>query len=169
MSRRRLLGLSFLAGLLAALGHAPFGLWPVSLAGFALLSGCVGGALPRTQGYFSQKEGQRARAAWAAWAGGVGYFALSLSWIVEPFLVDAARHGWMAPFALVLMAGGLALFWALAGWIGSGRVLLWAVALAGAEMLRGHVFTGFPWALPAYIWVDTPALQKNRRLYPQFR
>jgi apolipoprotein N-acyltransferase len=23
-------------------------------------------------------------------------------------------------------------------------------------MLRGHVLTGFPWALPAYVWADTP-------------
>jgi apolipoprotein N-acyltransferase len=51
-----------------------------------------------------------------AWAGGAGYFALTLHWIVDPFMVDAARHGWMAPFALVFFAGGLALFWAVAGW-----------------------------------------------------
>mgnify|MGYP001817286512 CR=1 FL=1 len=150
------MGLSFVAGLLAALGHAPFGLWPVSLAGFALMMWCVAGALPRTPGYFETREGGRRRSAWVAWVGGVGYFALSLSWIVEPFLVDVARHGWMAPFALVFMAGGLALFWALAGWIAGGRLLIFVVALAAAEMLRGHVFTGFPWALPAYIWADTP-------------
>lgn len=152
------MGLSFLAGLLAALGHAPFGLWPVALAGFALMAGCVAGALPWTPEYPDHKVGYRPRAALVAWAGGVGYFALSLSWIVEPFLVDIARHGWMAPFALVLMAGGLALFWALAGWIAGGRVLIFAVALAGGELLRGYVFTGFPWALPAYIWADTPAI-----------
>ncbi|MBT8415255.1 MAG: apolipoprotein N-acyltransferase, partial [Boseongicola sp.] len=111
---------------------------------------------PRTPGYLGTKEASRWRGAWAAWAGGVGYFAVSLSWIVEPFLVDVARHGWMAPFALVFMAGGLALFWALAGWLGAGRVLIFVVALAGAEMVRGHVFTGFPWALPAYIWAETP-------------
>ncbi|NNL18969.1 MAG: apolipoprotein N-acyltransferase, partial [Boseongicola sp.] len=156
MSTRRLMGLSFLAGLLAALGHAPFGLWPVSLAGFAFLVWCVAGALPRTPETFGAREGIRRRGAFVAWAGGVGYFALSLSWIVEPFLVDVARHGWMAPFAAVFMAGGLALFWGLAGWVGSGRSLLFAVALAAAEMLRGHVFTGFPWGLPAYIWAETP-------------
>jgi len=133
-----------LAGIAAALGHAPFGLWPVALAGFGVLAFVVAEA------------GSRARAAIVAWVGGTVYFAVTLSWIVEPFLVDVARHGWMAPFALILMAGGLALFWALAGWVGAGRALLWAVALAGAEMLRGHVFTGFPWALPAYIWADTP-------------
>jgi len=141
---RRLSGLSAVAGGAAALGHAPFGLWPVALVGFAVLAYAVAEATSRRQ------------AAFVAWAGGTAYFAVTLSWIVEPFLVDVARHGWMAPFALIFLAGGLALFWALAGWIGVGRVVLWAVALAGAEMLRGHVFTGFPWALPAYIWADTP-------------
>ena len=31
------------------------------------------------------------------------------------FVLDERTHGWMAPFALVLMAGGLSLFWAAAG------------------------------------------------------
>ena len=135
------------AGAAAALGHAPFGLWYVALLGFGALTFCVARArTPR-------------RAFTAAWLGGVGYFGVGLHWIVEPFLVDAAVHGWMAPFALVLMAGGLALFWGAAGWvaarIGGPVALGWALCLSLAELLRGHVFTGFPWALPAYIWTDT--------------
>jgi apolipoprotein N-acyltransferase len=166
-SGRRLL-LAFPAGAAAALGQAPFGLWPVSLAGFAVLAwlvaGAVGvsrsGALPRTPAYFSQEEKDVAdRAGRVAWAGGAGYFAVALHWIVQPFMVDAATHGWMAPFALVLMAAGLALFWGVAGWLsvrlGCNRAISWALCLAAAEMLRGHVLTGFPWALPAYIWADT--------------
>ncbi|NNF90266.1 MAG: apolipoprotein N-acyltransferase [Boseongicola sp.] len=165
MSRGRLVLFSGLAGAAAALGHAPFGLWPVALAGFAVLiwlvSGQAGvartGALPRTPEYFGQEE-TRARPGLAAWAGGVGYFAVALHWIVEPFLVDAARHGWMAPFALILMAGGLGLFWGLAGWVSARTrwpALGFAAALALVEMARGHVLTGFPWALPAYVWADT--------------
>ena len=135
------------AGALAALGHAPFGLWYAALFGFAALA------------WLQCDAPMPTRAALIGWCGGVGYFAVTLHWIVEPFLVDIARHGWMAPFALILMAGGLALFWALAGWvtgwIGGNRALIWAIALAGAEVLRGYVLTGFPWALPAYIWTDT--------------
>ncbi len=70
----------------------------------------------------------------------------------------SATHGWMAPFALILMAGGLALFWGVAGWISAHArwpALGFAVALALMEVVRGHIFTGFPWALPAYIWADT--------------
>ena len=148
MTRAKGMGSAVLAGAAAALGHAPFGLWPIALLGFAFLINTVARA---------------EKPALIGWAGGVGYFAVALHWIVEPFLVDAARHGWMAPFALILMAGGLALFWAVAGWLSrilahrsAARALAFAVFLAAMEMLRGHVFTGFPWALPAYIWADTP-------------
>ncbi|MEL6958991.1 MAG: apolipoprotein N-acyltransferase, partial [Pseudomonadota bacterium] len=99
----------------------------------------------------------RRRAAWFGWLLGLGYFAVTLRWIVEPFLVDLARHGWMAPFALILMAGGLALFWALAAWfarwLAGGRpsVMLWlAVTLTLAELARAYVFTGFPWGMVGY-------------------
>ncbi|WP_377508096.1 apolipoprotein N-acyltransferase [Octadecabacter sp. R77987] len=103
-------------------------------------------------------------AAWLGWALGLGYFAHALRWIVEPFLVDVARHGWMAPFALFLMAGGGALFWAAAFWFarrmdGTGlrRVIALAVALTTFEYLRATIFTGFPWANIAQALLDTPA------------
>jgi apolipoprotein N-acyltransferase len=99
---------------------------------------------------------------WRAWCGGAVYFGASLSWIVSPFFVDPVRHGWMAPFALLGMAFGLALFWALAGWLAGfvrHRALGFAVALAGMELARGYVFTGFPWALIGHIWADTPVAQ----------
>jgi len=96
---------------------------------------------------------------------GAGYFALTLHWIVEPFFVDAARYGWMAPFALVLFAGGMALFWALAGWLSARlvqapilRALLFAPLLTLAEAVRGSIFTGFPWAFPGHALIDTPWL-----------
>ncbi len=141
------------AGAFAALGLTPFGLWPATLLAFVVLFLLMAGA---------QSAG---RAAWTGWAAGTGYFAVALHWIVEPFLVDVARHGWMAPFAVVFLAGGLALFWAAAFALarGLGRsplalALAWAGAMTVAAMIRGSVFTGFPWALPGYIWVDTPAL-----------
>ena len=100
------------------------------------------------------------------WCAGAGYFAASLFWIVEPFLVDAPRHGWMAPFALLGMAGGLALFWAapfaLARrlWPGAGRgVVILACLWTLSEYLRSVVLTGFPWGLTAYAWVETPVIQ----------
>ncbi len=100
------------------------------------------------------------------WCAGAGYFAASLFWIVEPFLVDVPRHGWMAPFALIGMAGGLALFWALPFalarrlWPGPGAgILILASLWTLSDYARSVVLTGFPWGLTGYVWVDTPVIQ----------
>ena len=138
------------AGALAALGQAPFSVEALAVAG--LFAGLA---------LFLAAPTARA-AAVAGWTFGTGYFALALFWIVEPFLVDVARHGWMAPFALVLMAGGLALFWGAAFGLGraaGGGALAWAAALGLAELARGHVLTGFPWVLIGHVWTDSGALQ----------
>ncbi len=137
------------AGAVAAAGHAPFDLWPLALLALTGLAWIVASA-----------EGGRSKAV-AAWLGGVGYFAVSLFWIVEPFYVDSDRHGWMAPFAIIFVATGFALFWALAGWLSGrtgGGAIGWALSLSLAEVLRGKLLTGFPWVLPGYIWTETPAI-----------
>ena len=101
------LGVLFALGVGAALGQAPLDLWPATIAALALLL------------VLHRDVASPRIAAWRVWFFGLGYFAFALRWIIEPFLVDAARHGWMAPFALVFMACGAALFWAVAGWIAS--------------------------------------------------
>jgi apolipoprotein N-acyltransferase len=136
-------------GAAAALGQAPWGLWPLTLAALALL-----------YGLFRQVPGWRA-AAWLGWGAGTGHFLLALHWITEPFMVDAARHGWMAPFALAGLAGGMGLYWgaglALARAAGGGAPAFVA-AMGLAEALRGWLFTGFPWAQPGHALIDTPLL-----------
>lgn len=142
-------------GVLTAAGQAPLGAWWLSLPG---LAGVI---------WIVAMQPARGPAAWLAWFAGAGYFAAALFWIVEPFLVDPLRHAWMAPFALVLMAFGLALFWAAAAWVAtyaSGasavrRSLAFAVTLALCELGRGYLFTGFPWALIGHVWIATPAVQ----------
>lgn len=140
-------------GALVATGQAPWGLWFVALPALALLTLMVAGV-----------PGPR-RAAVLMLAAGTGHFGLALSWIVEPFLIDVARHGWMAPFALVLMAVGMGLFWAAAGAVAArlrgraARAIALAAALSGAEALRGVVLTGFPWAQPGHVLIDTPMAQ----------
>lgn len=142
-------------GALAALGQAPWGLWALALPAFAVVIGLVARQTPW-------------RAAVLALFAGAGYFGLALSWLVQPFLIDAASDGWMAPFALLFMAFGLALFWAAAGY--ATRVLRggtgFAVALCAAELARGYVLTGFPWALVGHIWIDTPVAQAAALLGP---
>jgi apolipoprotein N-acyltransferase len=139
------LGAAFGLGAVAATGQAPWGMWFLALPAFAAFFHLV------------------MRTGAGSWMGlffGIGYFGLALSWIVEPFLVEPEVYGWMAPFALVLIAFGLGLFWAVAAGLGQkGGPLGLAAAFTGAEMLRGVVLTGFPWALPGHIWVGTPVDQ----------
>ena len=143
-------GAAMVAGAAMASGQAPLQFWWLAVPGLVVLTALVAAA-----------PGPRGGADRAFW-GGAAYFALALSWIIEPFLIDIARHGWMAPFALVFLSFGLALFWAGAGalaHLGRPRTLMFAVALAATEYLRGHILTGFPWAVPGQFWTDTPIAQ----------
>lgn len=136
-------------GAVIALAHEAWmpGFWPV--------------AIGLTVAFLTLPQGRR-QAAVFGWLLGVGYFGLTLRWIIEPFFVDVARHGWMAPFAILFMAGGLALFWALAAWgarVFGGQApngILWfAVLLTAAELSRGHVLSGFPWGMVSYATVGS--------------
>jgi len=149
--QRALAGL--LLGLGIALGQAPWSEPFASLVAFVVVLRI-----------FLSLDGRRA-AFWFGWFTGAGYFAALLFWIVDPFMVDAAHDAWMAPFALLFMAGGMALFWGggflAAAAIASGRLtrlLALIVCLGLAEMLRSYVLTGFPWGLIGYIWSDTPLI-----------
>jgi len=142
------------AGALAGLGQVPFSLVPLALVALAVCCWL-----------FLRAETWR-HAAFVGWLAGAGYFAVTLHWIVEPFLIDVPRHGWMAPFALLFSAFGFSLFWAAAfgaahalsrpGWL---RAVAWAVAMTSGEMLRGYVLTGFPWAMLGYVWSESTAAQ----------
>ncbi|MFV0473833.1 MAG: apolipoprotein N-acyltransferase [Pikeienuella sp.] len=164
LSPRRALALAALGGALMAPAQPPLGFWPLFfLAGpllFLLWRRVETAARPGRAAFLT------------GWAAGAAHFALALHWIVEPFLVDIARHGWMAPFALILMAGGLALFWGAGFWLAFalrrliGGPFALALGWAAAEFARSHVLTGFPWALPAYGWVETPLAQAAALIGP---
>jgi apolipoprotein N-acyltransferase len=152
--------LAVAGGLAAGLAHPPFGLLP-GLLGYGLVMRAA------------ETEGPRPlrSAFFRAWLAGLGYFAISVWWITEAFLVDAASHGWMAPFALLLMAGGLSLFWGLGGLLyrradikGPWRVLVFAGCLALVEWVRSHIFTGFPWNLPGETWRAGGAISQGSAL-----
>lgn len=148
-----LLALAATAGAAVAAGQAPWDLWFVAVPALGILTGIVASR---------PLAGISARLAAAA---GAGYGAAALFWIVEPFLIEFTRHGWMAPFALVLMAAGMAAFWGLAGaFAGLGRTtgsraLGFAVGLSASDLLRSYLFTGFPWALVGHVWIGTPVMQ----------
>ena len=97
---------------------------------------------------------------------GFGYFGLTFIWIINPFLVDPDKDVWMAPLAYVIFVFSLSLFWSLA-FYSSGylmrkeknenkKVFCLSISFALAELSRCYFFSGFPWAILSYGWIDTP-------------
>ncbi|MEO1493207.1 MAG: apolipoprotein N-acyltransferase [Pseudomonadota bacterium] len=149
------LGLAALAGALMTAGHPPVSIpWLMFLACPMLV--LLLRAAPTWKA-----------AAWTGWAAGAGYFVTGLHWIGHAFLVDAERFAFLLPLGVIAMPSALAIFWALAfgaahRLAGRGAIqsVLWLVlCLTGVETARSFVLTGFPWALPGYVWVDTPVIQ----------
>jgi apolipoprotein N-acyltransferase len=159
---RRALFAAF-AGALSVLAFAPVHAWPVLFLTFGalvwLLDGCHaqhGSLGPRLKS-----------AALVGFWFGFGYFLAGLYWIAEAFLVEPWRHGWLIPFVMTAMPGGMALFFAAAAalamalWLpGAGRVFALAIALGLAEYARGHVLTGLPWNLIGYGLLATVPLMQ---------
>jgi len=135
------LGLAFLAGLVSALGFAPLGLWPLTLAAFAGLLWLIEGA-PSLRSALAR-----------GWWFGVGQFVLGLNWIATAFTYQAAMPAWLGWVAVVLLSLYLAVFPAVAAGLawrwGRGNRIALALLLAAAwivtEWLRATLFTGFAW------------------------
>ncbi len=148
------------AGGLAALGYAPLFLAPLFAAGLVALVWLLDAAMDRPR---------RLRAFfWRAWCWGAGHVLVGMHWIASPFMVEPDSWGvaWAVP-AVIAFAAGLALFYGAGAALAAPfwtrdvrRIPVIAVALTLSELARGHLFTGFPWNLPAYVWeAGTPISQ----------
>ncbi len=149
------------AGALSAYGFAPWGLWPLTLACFALLIHLIAHA-------------QNTKRAFAiGWLFGVGHFTFGNQWIAVAFTFQAAMPIWLGYIAVVGLALYLAVYPALAASgayglrrfsakiVGQSRAdesdvaeasvqtLPLILAFAGlwilTEWLRSWVFTGYVW------------------------
>ena len=98
------------------------------------------------------------RAFWVGYAWGWGFFVAGLYWVTHAILTEVERFWWLVPIAVPALALPLALFvagpaavaWKVRpGW---PRVLVFAGAWVGFELLRGWAFTGFPWNLLGTVW-----------------
>jgi apolipoprotein N-acyltransferase len=144
--------LALLVGAAGAFGFEPFGLWPLTIAAFALLL------------WMLQQAGTLRRALALGYWFGVGHFAVGLNWIATAFTFQAKMPAWLGWIAVVLLAFYLAVYPAMAtglAWRWSrtsashqfrGRgnddvklVLLFAAAWTVTEYLRATLFTGFAW------------------------
>ncbi len=140
----------FAAGALAALSMPPTAFWFTLFISLPVLYCAVLMGKNKKVVFFS------------GWLFGFGYFVFSLSWIANALLVDGNPYLWAWPLAAAGLPALLSFFPALAclvakrfmrldqlsGWFG------FIAVLALFEWLRGHVFTGFPWNLYGYTWVD---------------
>ena len=94
--------IAFLAGLAAACGFEPLGLWPLTLLAFALLIRLVADA-PTMR-----------RALALGWWFAVGHFSLGLNWIATAFTFQANMPAWLGWVAVVLLSLYLAIYPAMA-------------------------------------------------------
>jgi apolipoprotein N-acyltransferase len=153
--------IAFIAGVASALALAPFNAWPILFLTFPLLVWLVdGSAAARWSGAMG--------AALVGWFFGFGYFVAGLYWIGYAFLVDAKTFGWLLPVAVAGLPAYLAfytafgLFAARLIWVrGPQRVLALATMLTGAEWLRGHLLSGFPWNTFGYALTEPLALAQS--------
>jgi apolipoprotein N-acyltransferase len=154
-------GLAAALGIVAGLGFAPLNLVPLFALG---LTGLI---------WLTAEAPTRRSAFVVGWFWGFGHFAANSYWIAESFLVDAARFGWMIPFVIGGLSAYLALFPGLAALalratprpLSFAGIALFAAAWTIAEWLRGHLLTGYPWDLAAYIWSGSDAMMQSAALW----
>ncbi len=165
-------GLAFLAGACGALALEPVGFLPAMAASLILavwlLDGCAG---RRAGQSFAALAEPLCAAAGVGWWWGFGYFLAGLWWLGTAMLVEPDQFAWALPLATIGMPAALALFPALGFafarqlWSsGALRVLALAVGLGGAEWLRGHVLTGFPWNNVGMALASASALAQSASL-----
>ncbi len=137
---------ALLLGAVSVLGFAPFELFPLPILALAILFGqCRRAATP-------------ARAAALGYGYGLGFFLAGVSWVYVSLHDVGGMVAPVAAIATLLFCGYLALFPALAAYLGRRLAgadfwqdaLLFAGAWTLAEGLRGGLLTGFPWLALGY-------------------
>ncbi|HEV8630394.1 MAG TPA: apolipoprotein N-acyltransferase [Thermoanaerobaculia bacterium] len=95
---------------------------------------------------------------------GVVFWLAGIPWIAPTLVTYGQLPVWLSWLLFVLLAAFLALYWAAFAGLGAR---LWRrggwVALLGLpalwvtlELVRGWLFSGFPWNVANYAWVDVP-------------
>jgi len=152
---------AFTAGAVGALALPPFGFLPALALSLAPAVWLLDGSAKAGPGWGARLKS----AALAGWFWGFGCFVAGLWWLGAAFLVEADQFAWALPFGVLGLPALLAFFpafgFALAQalWTrDASRVLALAFALTVSEILRGHLFTGFPWnspgmALGQHLWL----------------
>jgi apolipoprotein N-acyltransferase len=139
-------------GLMHALAFAP---WNVPWLQVLALAGLFS---------LAQRAGTLRAAVLLGFAFGLGWFGLGVSWVYISMHTYGGMPAALAAAATAAFCAFLALYPALALGVahrlGSGSTLRALVVLpaawAGADWLRGTLFTGFPWLASGYAHTDGP-------------
>ncbi len=144
--------IALLLGALATLGFAPFSFWPAPVIAIAgLLWLCA--------------DRHWKRAALLGWLFGFAHFATGIYWVVISTHVYGGAPLWLGLLLAAVLFAYMAVYPALvcalsvrfqALRFSRGWLLVPALWVLG-ELLRGWIFTGFPWLSLGYIALDTPA------------
>ena len=139
------------AGALSAFAQAPTYYLPLLLFGFTV---CY---------FFYDACNNKKQCFISAFAFSLGYFVSGLYWIGNALLVEGNEDFlWAWPLAVIALPILLSSFHALYLTINHiffpkkniARFLGFCFFIAVAEFTRGTVFTGFPWNLYGYIWLE---------------
>ncbi|MHA1554093.1 MAG: apolipoprotein N-acyltransferase [Alphaproteobacteria bacterium] len=159
---------ALVAGALSALAFAPFHLFPILWITIPVLIWLLDGAAATND---DRLIARLAPAAWIGWLFGVGFFFAGMWWVGLAFLANGGLLVVLAPLAPLALAAVLATFWAfgaalarLAWSHGWSRILVFAVAMAVAEWLRGHLFGGLPWNAFGYALTPLPEMMQSASL-----
>jgi apolipoprotein N-acyltransferase len=142
--------LAWLAGALATAAFAPLHAVPVLLVSFPALILLV-------------EASPTGRAAFAVgWFFGFGHFLTGFYWVAYALEIAGAppAASLALPLGMALYSGAAALLYHLLRRRIGSRVLLFALCWTLAEWLRGHVITGFPWNLAAYVWAFSDVMSQ---------
>ncbi|UPQ82301.1 apolipoprotein N-acyltransferase [Pseudomonas knackmussii] len=145
--------LALVAGALTTLSLAPFDIWPLALLSIGLI-------------YLGLRELPAKQAAGRGWCYGFGLFASGVSWVYVSIHDFGAAPPLLAGALTLGFVAGLALFFALLGWLWSRwfrrisspltNVLVFTALWLALDALRGWVLTGFPWLYAGYSQLEGP-------------
>ncbi|HMS27775.1 MAG TPA: apolipoprotein N-acyltransferase [Burkholderiaceae bacterium] len=104
------------------------------------------------------------QAAWRAWLFSTAWMVGSVWWLYISMHTYGGLPAWLAAFAVLLLAGCLALFYTLlsmlfrhlAGINTAYTAIIFAACWLFAELARGTWLTGLPWGAVGYAHVDGP-------------
>lgn len=147
---------SIALGLISSLAMPTASFWPALMLGLSVMVILMGRLESPWKG------------AWCVFAYGMGYFTLSLWWIVNALMIDIETYWWAMGFAILGLPLLLSICWFIAGWAtvkfsrpqSFSRAFLFLSLLALAEYGRAFNLTGFPWNLFGYTWSTTLPLMQ---------